>query len=162
MTQSTEPLPVLNRLYQEGYRIIAVHTALGKTTLTNRPQTDIQYMDGDSILLAGGVFPDNYLCWLGRRLLEYPDAVHLISTHPLVLKGLEERGVRFALFYPHPTTPGLEETVDRLQVRGSSPALIASVKKMWWSQMSLFLDYRAKRVVPTYEVAPHEYLSDFA
>ena len=162
MTQSTEPLPVLSRLHQEGYRVVAAHTALGKTTLCNRPSTDIRYMDGDSIILAGGIFPDNYLCWLGRRLLEHPDAIHLVSTHPLVLKGLEERGIKFALFYPHPTMPGLDETKSRLTERMSNPALIASVEKSWWSQMSLFLDYRAKGVVPSYEVAPHEFLSDFA
>jgi hypothetical protein len=103
----------------------AAFCGTGKTYLSNNFPSD--YMEIECWEYRQGNFPENYI----------EDAIDLIgmskylfiSTDPIILNELNNRGVKIKLYYPQNELR--YEYLDRFLARDSPPDFIGAIMKYW-------------------------------
>jgi len=145
------------------HRVIAAFPATGKSYLAARTPG---LVDSDSSTFSWKwlhpdvrerhpEWPSNYMAHI-RSLLDNGASAVLVSTHAEVRSGLANQGIGFTLVYPE---IGLrEEYRERMERRGSPPALIAKVIDELWDDA--IRECAAQRGCRHIVLGPGAYLTD--
>jgi hypothetical protein len=133
-------------------RVVAAFPATGKSYFA---ATTTQAEDSDSSAFSRSAdWPMNYM--RRTRDLLRRGAVVLVSTHAEVRGALETEGIPFTLAYPD--TGLREEYRERMERRGSPPALIEKVIDVLWDEA--LSECAAQTGCDHVVLGPGEYLAD--